>query len=215
MRRRAVAVDKREFGLRFGQKRRADDRIDRGDAAAGRDREITMRGVGRERRVKASFGRRDGNLAALRQLVAGPARKAAVRHFFDGDLKLSVLHGIRDRIGAALFRPADRGLERQVLPVREFERIAERRRNGEREGDGIARFRAPACDLEGVKAVHLSAVLRRQAALHLKNSKGSAQRVQRARPLHGVEPNALTISVSCDPQRGQARAAFRTGGAIP
>ena len=150
----AVAVEQREFALRLGGERRADNRQERRDPAASREADVVACAGGVRRQAEVTKGRHDVQRIARRQRFPGPGRERSTGTFLHCDAQRAVLHGRADRIRAPDVFAADRLPHGYVLARLEPERRREFRGHGKRERDGIARLALDFCNPQRMKLAH-------------------------------------------------------------
>ena len=106
-------------------------------------------------REEAAIGRHDFDLVAGLQRIEREVREAPATHPLDADAQLAVAvvvrHAHADRIRAARLFAVDVRLQRDELPLREAERVAQVFGDVERNGDGIGGLGPNLADTQGME----------------------------------------------------------------
>ena len=121
----AIAVEQSESAGRFHAQGGADQRHDRRDPRSPRNPDIAPRGPRFERRCERPVRRHDVDHVARAQRLGDPVRKHPARDALDGDFDRALVRRGAQRIITPHLLGPDVGLERQMLPRLESERLGQ------------------------------------------------------------------------------------------
>ena len=206
VRRRAVAVEQREVRSRLGVERGLDDRQDRRDAAAGRERDVVARAPARSSgTLKCPIGGITSSVSPGFEPLVGPGREHAARRALDRDAQpRRPARPSRSSTSAA--RPGRRWPRAAsgAGPARSGTARASASGTRERDDDRVARLALDARDRQRMEAAHrASGLVRLEVVERLAAVVAAVQRLARGRA------ELRDQRVRADPQRGHGDVARR------
>jgi hypothetical protein len=149
-----VAVQQRDAAMRFGLQGGLDDRQDRRDAAARRDREVVAMASRVEVDMKVPGWWHHLQAVPGLQLLIGERRETSTRHTLDGDTQFAVVDPGADRVGPAYFFAVHLSAHHQVLALGEVKTVLQVLGNLEGDGHRVTGLGAHVLDGQAVKFTH-------------------------------------------------------------